>query len=131
MADNAPLFKTISRYLDERMMAAIAAAYDQGRLLLIGTTDIDAQVPVIWNIGAIAKSGHPRALEVIRKILLASAAIPGAFPPSMIDVTVDEPASPAEEPPEVELVRLSGAVSWVFDATAGTTADASGPRSGA
>ena len=89
MADNAPLFKTISRYLDERMMADIAAAYDQGRLLLIGTTDLDAQVPVIWNIGAIAKSGHPRALEVIRKILLASAAIPGAFPPSMIDATVD------------------------------------------
>lgn len=89
MADNAPLFKTISRYLDERMMADIAKAYDEGRLLLIGTTDLDSQVPVIWNIGAIAKSGHPRALEVVRKILLASAAIPGAFPPSMIDVTVD------------------------------------------
>jgi predicted acylesterase/phospholipase RssA len=89
MADNAPLFKTISRYLDERMMADLAAAYDQGRLLLIGTTNLDAQVPVIWNIGAIAKSGNPRALDLIRKILLASAAIPGAFPPSMIDVTAD------------------------------------------
>jgi hypothetical protein len=89
MADNAPLYKTISRYLDERMMADIARAYDEGRLLLIGTTDLDAQVPVIWNIGAIAKSGHPRGLEVIRKVLLASAAIPGAFPPSMIDVAVD------------------------------------------
>jgi predicted acylesterase/phospholipase RssA len=89
MADNAPLYKTISRYLDERMMADIAKAYDEGRLLLIGTTDLDAQVPVIWNIGAIAKSGGPRGLEVVRKVLLASAAIPGAFPPSMIDVTVD------------------------------------------
>jgi hypothetical protein len=89
MADNAPLYKTISRYLDERMMADIARAYDDGRLLLIGTSDLDAQVPVIWNIGAIVKSGHPRALEVVRKVLLASAAIPGAFPPSMIDVTVD------------------------------------------
>jgi predicted acylesterase/phospholipase RssA len=89
MADNAPLYKTISRYLDERMMADIARAYDDGRLLLIGSTDLDAQVPVIWNIGAIAKSGHPRALEVVRKVLLASAAIPGAFPPSMIEVTLD------------------------------------------
>lgn len=89
MADNAPLFRTISRFLDERMVADIARAYDQGRLLLIGTTDLDAQVPVIWNIGAIAKSGHPRALEVIREVLLASAAIPGAFPPTMISVTVD------------------------------------------
>jgi hypothetical protein len=44
---------------------------------------------VIWNIGAIAKSGHPRALDTIRRILLASAAIPGAFPPTLFDVTVD------------------------------------------
>ena len=95
MADNSPLFRTISRFLDEKMVADIALAYDQGRLLLIGTTDLDAQVPVIWNIGAIAKSGHPRALEVIRKVLLASAAIPGAFPPTMISVTVD--GKPFEE----------------------------------
>ena len=90
MADNEPLYRTIARFLDDRMMAAIAAAYDQGRLLLIGSTDLDAQLPVIWNIGAIAKSGHPRAGSTIRKILLASAAIPGAFPPSMIDVTLDD-----------------------------------------
>jgi predicted acylesterase/phospholipase RssA len=89
MADNSPLFKTISVYLDEAMLAALATAYDQGRLLLIGTSDIDAQQPVIWNIGAIAKSRHPRALDTIRRILLASAAIPGAFPPTLFDVTVD------------------------------------------
>jgi hypothetical protein len=89
MADNEPLFRTIARFVDDRMLAAIAAAYDSGRLLLIASTNIDAQVPVIWNIGAIAKSGHPKAADTIRRILLASAAIPGAFPPSMIDVTVD------------------------------------------
>jgi hypothetical protein len=88
MADNAPLFKTISHYVDDRMLAGIAAAYDSGRLLLIASTDLDAQVPVIWNIGGIAKSGHPRALDTIRRVLLASAAIPGAFPPSMIEVTM-------------------------------------------
>lgn len=89
MADNEPLYRTITHYLDDSMMAAIAAAYDQGRLLLIASTDLDAQQPVIWNVGAIAKSGHPRAGTTIRRILLASAAIPGAFPPSMIDVTLD------------------------------------------
>jgi hypothetical protein len=88
-ADTAPLLATITRYLDEKMIAALAAAYDSGRLLLIGTTNLDAQKPVVWNIGAIAKSGDPRAPELIRKVLLASAAIPGAFPPVMIDVTVD------------------------------------------
>ena len=89
LADNEPLFRTISRFVDDRMLAGIAAAYDSGRLLLIASTNIDAQVPVIWNIGAIAKSGHPKAADTIRRVLLASAAIPGAFPPSMIDVTVD------------------------------------------
>ena len=89
LADNEPLFRTISRYVDDRLLAGIAAAYDLGRLLLIASTNIDAQVPVIWNIGAIAKSGHPKAADTIRRILLASAAIPGAFPPSMIEVTMD------------------------------------------
>jgi hypothetical protein len=89
LADTAPLFRTISRYLDEAMLAKIAEGYDQGRLLLIGTSNIDAQVPVVWNIGAIAKSGHPGAVDLVRKVLLASAAIPGAFPPVMIDVEVN------------------------------------------
>jgi predicted acylesterase/phospholipase RssA len=89
MADNAPLFKTISRYLTTDMQAALAKAYTEGRLLLIGTTDLDAQLPAVWNIGAIAASGHPRALDTIRRVLLASAAVPGAFPPTMFDVTLD------------------------------------------
>jgi predicted acylesterase/phospholipase RssA len=89
MADNSPLFQTLSAYVNEAMLANIAAAYDSGRLLLIGTTHLDAQLPVIWNIGAIAKSGHPRALETMRRIMLASAAIPGAFPPTMFKVTLD------------------------------------------
>ena len=89
MTDNAPLFQTITRYLNDEMLAEIGKSYDDGRLLLIGTTDLDAQVPVIWNIGAIAKSGHPKAPDTIRRILLASAAIPGAFPPTMFDVMLD------------------------------------------
>ena len=89
MADNSPLFKTISVYLNEAMLAALARSYDEGRLVLIGTSDLDAQQPVIWNIGAIARSGHPRALDTIRRILLASAAIPGAFPPTLFEVTLD------------------------------------------
>jgi len=89
LADTTPLFRTISRYLDAAMLAAIARAYEGGRLLLIGSANLDAQVPVIWNIGAIAASGHPRALDTVRRVLLASASIPGAFPPVMFDVTVD------------------------------------------
>ncbi|PWS36735.1 patatin [Falsiroseomonas bella] len=89
MADSTPLFRMISEYLDAEMMAGIAAGYDEGRLLMVASADIDAQVPVFWNIGAIAKSGHPRALDTVRRILLASAAIPGAFPPVLFDVELD------------------------------------------
>ncbi len=89
LVDTSPLFRTISRELDDAMLAAIAQGYREGRLLLVGTTNLDVQTPVIWNIGAIAASGHSRAAETIRKVLLASAAIPGAFPPVLFDVTVD------------------------------------------
>ena len=81
MADNSPLLRTIARYLDETMLAQIGRAYANGRLLLVGTSNLDAQTPVIWNIGAIAQSGHPRALDTVQRILLASSAIPGAFAP--------------------------------------------------
>ena len=89
MADTGPLAEIIAKYADQKMFDAIAAEYKKGRLLMIGTTDLDAQRPVIWNIGAIAASGHPGALDLFRKILRASAAIPGAFQPVLIDVELD------------------------------------------
>jgi predicted patatin/cPLA2 family phospholipase len=89
MADNAPLRKTVAKYFDQSVLDAIAVEHRKGRILLIGTTNLDARRPVIWNIGKIAASGQPGALELVQKILVASAAIPGAFPPMMIDVDVD------------------------------------------
>lgn len=89
IADNLPLLQTISTHMNATMLADIAAGYAEGRLLLVATTHLDARQPVIWNLGAIAQSGHPNALHIIRRILLASAAVPGALPPAMIDVTLD------------------------------------------
>ena len=89
LSDTAPLWRLISRLANQEMLAAIAREYAKGRLLLIGTTDLDASRPVIWNIGAIAASGQPQALNLFRKILLASAAIPAFFPPVLIDVEVN------------------------------------------
>jgi hypothetical protein len=86
LSDSAPLYQTISHYLNEPMLARIAAEYEKGRLLLIQTTDLDAGRPAIWNIGAIAASRDPRAPDLIRHILLASASIPAAFPPVIFDV---------------------------------------------
>jgi predicted acylesterase/phospholipase RssA len=89
MADNRPLWGLISRSIDERLLTRIAEEHGKGRILLVGTTNLDSRQPVIWNMGKIAASGHPRALDLCRAILLASAALPGVFPPSMIGVEVD------------------------------------------
>jgi predicted patatin/cPLA2 family phospholipase len=89
MADNAPLHKTVAKYFDQSVLDAIAAEHRKGRILLVGTTNLDARRPVIWNIGKIAASGQPGALKLVQEILIASAAIPGAFPPTMINVEVD------------------------------------------
>lgn len=121
MADNEPLHRTVAKFVDQRMLDAIAAEYAKGRLLLIGTTDLDAHRPVIWNISKLAASGNPRALDLFRTILVASAAIPGAFPPTMINVSVGGKAYQEMHvdggattqvfvyPPDVKLAELSRA----------------------
>jgi predicted patatin/cPLA2 family phospholipase len=89
LADSEPLRQLIAKYVDRQLLAEVAAEYRKGRLLLILTTNLDAQRPVIWNMGEIATSGHPQALELFRSIILASASIPGALPPVKIPVMVD------------------------------------------
>ena len=106
-ADNGPLWNTVARYADEEMLQRIAEEHDKGRLLLIATTNLDAQRPIVWNIGKIAKSGHPDALTLFHSVLVASAAIPGAFPPVMIDVE-------AEGQAYQEMHVDGGAISQVF-----------------
>ena len=87
--DNTPLQKLVAKYVTADMLREIATEYAKGRLLLIGTTNLDARQPVMWNVGKIAASGNPKALELVRKILVASTAVPGVFPPMMINVSVN------------------------------------------
>ena len=86
--DNLPLKKLISQYVTSEILQQIAKEHIKGRRLWIGTTNLDAGRPVIWDIGEIASSGNPEALDLFHNILLASSAVPGIFPPVFIDVTV-------------------------------------------
>jgi len=86
MANSQGLRRLIAKYIDETVMSEIAVEHDQGKRLFVGTTNLDSGRPVIWNLGIIAKEGTPRSLELIRDILLASASIPGVFPPVYFDV---------------------------------------------
>jgi predicted acylesterase/phospholipase RssA len=86
LADDRPLAKLIEKYVDEAFLQEVAKARLNGRILLIGTTNLDTQRPVLWDMGRIAMSRDRHALGLFRKILLASATLPGVFPPVRIQV---------------------------------------------
>ena len=86
MADTAPLRKLVEKFVTQKVLDAIAVEHARGRILLVATTNLDVRRPVVWNVTKIAASKAPGALELLHKILVASAAIPGTFPPVMIDV---------------------------------------------
>lgn len=89
LAKSDPLKARIAGIATSEMLNAIAGEYRRGRRLYVGTTDLDTQQLTIWNLGAIANSNAPDALQLFRKVLLASASIPIAMPPVMINVTAD------------------------------------------
>ena len=86
LTSTEPLKKLIKKYGTQEVLDKIAVEHNKGRRLFIGTTNLDTGRPMIWNIGIIANSGNPKALEIFQKILLASASIPGAFPPVIFNV---------------------------------------------
>jgi predicted acylesterase/phospholipase RssA len=88
LADNAPLARLIEKYVDDAFLQEIAKARMKGRILLIGTTNLDTQRPVLWDMGRIAMSNNREAMTLFRKILLASATLPGVFPPVRIHARV-------------------------------------------
>jgi predicted acylesterase/phospholipase RssA len=83
IADTTPLRRTLSRFVDEEFLRQVAEVDLSGRSLLIGTTNIDAGRPVIWDMGRIARAGN---VELFRDVMMASAAMPGIFPPVEIEV---------------------------------------------
>src|SRR5580698_9242330 len=89
--DSWPLKDLIAKQITPALLADVAAAHNSGRRLFVVTTDLDAERSMVWNMGAIAahatdKNGGDAALNLFRSVLLASSAIPGGFPPVLIDV---------------------------------------------
>lgn len=80
------LERLVDPFVNADMLEAVAARHAQGRRLLVATTDLDSQRTVIWNMGQIAAVGGPAALRLFRDVLIASASLPGLFPPRRISV---------------------------------------------
>jgi predicted acylesterase/phospholipase RssA len=85
----APLKQLVETYVSDAMIQAVARESDKGRLLLVATTDVATGEPVVWDLGAIARNGGPLARTLFRDVLLASASVPGMFPPVIIRVRED------------------------------------------
>ena len=86
LVDTWPLKRLIAKEVTPELLAQVAEQYKRGRRLFVATTNLDAERGVIWNMGAIAAKGDDAALELFRNVLRASTAIPGLFPPVLIDV---------------------------------------------
>lgn len=84
--DTAPLRKTLLSVITEETLDFVAAEYRKGRRLFIATTNLDANVFAIWDMGAIAASARPDRLKRYIDVVMASAAFPIAFPPIYIEV---------------------------------------------
>ncbi|OWK35695.1 patatin-like phospholipase family protein [Fimbriiglobus ruber] len=89
IADNSPMRKKIDAMVTPDLLRAIAAEHAKGRRLYVGTTELDSNRQVVWDMGAIAARGGADDIELFRSVLLASSSIPGFFPPVNIPVTVD------------------------------------------
>ncbi|ACA20583.1 Patatin [Methylobacterium sp. 4-46] len=85
LTDTWPLKRQIEKSVTPALLAEVAAEHRKGRRLLVATTELDSGRPVLWDMGAIAGIGGPAGLKLFREVMLASAAVPGLFPPVMID----------------------------------------------
>jgi predicted acylesterase/phospholipase RssA len=79
----------VSRFIDRRLLDNIAREHRKGRRLYVVTTNLDAQRPVLWDMGAIAASDRSDAVSVFTAVLTASASFPGVFSPVLIGVEAD------------------------------------------
>ena len=85
-----PLKELVDRYATDALIQAVAREAATGRLLLVATTEVGTGEPVVWDLGSIAMNGGPGARALFRDVLVASASIPGMFPPVVIRVQEQE-----------------------------------------
>lgn len=90
LIESGRMREMVERYIDDGMLIEIAREDRKGRRLLVVTTDLDAQRAVIWDMGAIAATGGPRAFKLFRDVLAASASVPVVFAPQLIDVEAND-----------------------------------------
>lgn len=82
---NRALVSLVDHYVTPELLAAIAEEQDRGRRLIVVTTNLGDETPVIWDMGLLAKRTDPGGLALFKQVLVASASIPAVFPPVVIN----------------------------------------------
>lgn len=84
--DHGSLYHLVDHFVTPAMIDAVARENAKGRRLVVATTDLDKGETVLWDMGAIASRGGEVARATFRDVLVASASVPGMFPPMLIHV---------------------------------------------
>lgn len=84
-----PLEQLLAARITDAIVADLRDAHAAGRRLFVGTQNVFTHRLVVWDVGALAASGRPDAVELVRKVLLAACSIPGIVPPVEFDVTIN------------------------------------------
>lgn len=85
LTSSDPLRNLVASFADTALIDAVALEHRKGRRLLVATTNLDTQRPVMWDLGMIAASDNPNRHQLFRDVIVASAAVPGLFPPVLIE----------------------------------------------
>lgn len=89
LADPARLVKLIEQEINDGFFRDVCAAHAAGRRLYLGTMNVQTRRLCVWDVGAIGCSGRPDAAALVRKVILATASIPGLMPAVQFDVEID------------------------------------------
>jgi predicted acylesterase/phospholipase RssA len=81
IATTAPLRHLVEAGITEQVVQEIAGEHKKGRRLYIATTNLQSRKTVVWDLGAMAVKNGPDTRRLIIDVLVASAAVPGVFPP--------------------------------------------------
>jgi len=85
-ANTEPARKLMEALISDAVIDKVAQEYQSGRRLYVATGNFDDDSFTLWDLGAIASSTRPDRYDYYRKVLRASIAVPGAFPPEYFKV---------------------------------------------
>jgi hypothetical protein len=88
-ASSEPLRELIASFTTDEVVADLCAAFHEGRHCYIGTTNLDTRRLCIWDVTAIAAGPRPDKKKLLVDIFLATASVPGEFPPVKMEIVVN------------------------------------------